>query len=57
MNRIKEPIGVPDATVATDGVKNAAILAAQIIALLHDEIRDKIKDHKSQLTKKVEAVF
>lgn len=34
--------------------ENAAILAAQIIALWHDEIWDKIKDHKSQLAKKVE---
>lgn len=48
------PSGIPVATVAIDGAENEAILAAQIIALWHDEIRDKIKDYKSQLAKKVE---
>lgn len=51
---VQMPSGIPVATVAIDGAENAAILAAQIIALWHDEIRDKIKDHKSQLAKKVE---
>jgi len=51
---VQMPSGIPVATVAIDGAENAAILAAQIIALWHDEIRDKIKDYKSQLAKKVE---
>ncbi|WP_282433843.1 5-(carboxyamino)imidazole ribonucleotide mutase [Desulfosporosinus sp. I2] len=51
---VQMPTGIPVATVAIDGAENAAILAAQIIALWHDEIRDKIKDYKSQLAIKVE---
>ena len=37
------PTGIPVATVAIDGAKNAAYLAAQIIALSDKELSDKIK--------------
>jgi len=46
--------GIPVATVAIDGAENAAILAAQIIALWHYGIRNKIKDHRSQLAKRLQ---
>ncbi len=43
------PSGIPVATVAIDGSKNAAYLAAEIIALGDDELAEKIaEDRKKQ---------
>ena len=40
---VQMPSGIPVATVAIDGAKNAAILAAQIIALGDTELYEKLK--------------
>lgn len=40
---VQMPSGIPVATVAIDGAKNAAILAAQIIALGDSELYAKLK--------------
>ena len=49
------PGGVPVATVALDGAKNAGILAAQIIGS-HDKcVLDKVVTYKEGLKLKVEA--
>ena len=50
---LQMPGGVPVATVALNGAKNAGILAAQIIAISNSEITKKLVDYKSQLEKKV----
>ena len=50
---LQMPNGVPVATVALNGAKNAGILAAQIIAISNSEITKKLVDYKSQLEKKV----
>ena len=47
------PSGVPVATVALNGAKNAGILAAQIIALNNEEVALKLSEFKSKLEKKV----
>ena len=46
---LQMPGGVPVATVALDGAKNAGILAAQILGSHDSEIRDKIIKYKSSL--------
>lgn len=46
---VQMPSGVPVATVAIDGAKNAGILAAQILAVKHPEIKEKIVLHKQKL--------
>ncbi|OGC03817.1 5-(carboxyamino)imidazole ribonucleotide mutase [candidate division WOR-1 bacterium RIFOXYA12_FULL_43_27] len=46
------PPGVPVACVAIDGAKNAAILAAQILALKYPALKEKLKDFKKNLAKK-----
>jgi phosphoribosylaminoimidazole carboxylase PurE protein len=46
---VQMPPGVPVATVAIDGGKNAAILAAQILALKYPELNRKLKEHKQKL--------
>jgi len=50
---LQMPNGVPVATVALNGAKNAGILAAQIIGISDLEITKKLVDYKSQLEKKV----
>lgn len=48
---VQMPPGVPVATVAIDGAKNAAILAAQILALKFPELKVKLKKLKKELWK------
>ncbi len=50
---LQMPGGVPVATVALDGAKNAGILAAQILGSSDKNIQDKIVDYKEGLKEKV----
>ena len=50
---LQMPNGVPVATVALDGAKNAGILAAQIIGLNDNNVAKKLIDYKSKLEQKV----
>ena len=50
---LQMPNGVPVATVALNGAKNAGILAAQIIGISNEVISQKLVDYKNQLEKKV----
>ena len=47
------PGGVPVATVALNGAKNAGILAAQIVAAASEETREAIIAYKQELTEQV----
>jgi 5-(carboxyamino)imidazole ribonucleotide mutase len=51
---VQMPPGVPVATVAIDGAKNAGILAAQILAASDEAILAKVQDYKNQLREMVE---
>lgn len=46
---VQMPRGVPVATVAIDGAVNAAILAAQILAVRDESVRAKIYEFKDSL--------
>ena len=50
---LQMPAGVPVATVALDGARNAGILAAQIIGSQNPEILQKIAAYKEGLKEKV----
>src|SRR6056300_466885 len=50
---IQMPGGVPVATVALNGAKNAGILAAQILGTHDDAIQKRILDYKTSLKDKV----
>jgi 5-(carboxyamino)imidazole ribonucleotide mutase len=50
---LQMPGGVPVATVALNGAKNAGILAAQIISGSNTQVRDKIIKYKASLRKQV----
>ena len=46
---VQMPPGVPVATVAIGGAKNAAVLATQIIATGDDALADKLRSYKQEL--------
>ncbi len=50
---VQMPKGIPVATVAIDGGENAAILAAQIIALAFPEVAEKLEAHKLEMLREV----
>jgi 5-(carboxyamino)imidazole ribonucleotide mutase len=51
---VQMPNGIPVATVAIDGAENAALLAVQILSVGYKGLREKMKDYKKKLAKKVE---
>ena len=50
---VQMPKGIPVATVAIDGGENAAILAAQMIALSNPEVSAKLEEHKLNMLREV----
>ena len=42
LSTVQIPSGIPVATVAVDGAKNAALLAVQIMAVTDKELADKL---------------
>lgn len=50
---LQMPGGVPVATVALNGAKNAGILAAQIISVANTNVRQKIIEYKAGLKEQV----
>ena len=50
---VQMPPGIPVATVGVNGALNAAILAAQMIALSDRDLADRLKDYKSGLKNKI----
>ncbi len=53
MSIVQMPRGIPVATVAIGGAENAAILAAEIIAIYDSRVRDKLKSWRKDLTETV----
>ena len=51
---LQMPAGIPVATVALDGARNAGILAAQIIATGEPEVLEKIVTFKADLAQKIQ---
>ena len=55
LSTVQMPSGMPVATVAINGAKNAGILAAQILSVGDPGLRQKIKDFKQRLAEEVAA--
>ena len=51
---IQMPPGIPVATVGVNGAQNAAVLAAEMMALADEEIASKVENWKAGLGKKIE---
>ena len=54
LSTVQMPGGIPVATVAVNGAKNAAILAAQILALSEPELSDRLKADREAMRRAVE---
>lgn len=52
---VQMPPGIPVATMAINGAKNAGIFAAQVLSTKYPEIREKLDDYKQQLADEVTA--
>lgn len=50
---VQMPSGIPVATVAVDGAKNAAILAVQMLALSDDALAEKLAAAKKSMTEQI----
>jgi len=50
---VQMPAGIPVATVGIGNARNAALLALRIMALKYEELREKLKDYKERMRKKV----
>ena len=49
LSTVQMPSGIPVATVAINGGKNAAYLALQIMGIKHPEIKDKLTAYRKQM--------
>lgn len=54
LSTMQMPPGVPVATVAINGAKNAGILAVQILATSDKELEEKLVEYKKRLAQGVE---
>ena len=52
---VQMPSGIPVATVAIGGAKNAAILAAKILAVSDPDLLQRLKDYSEAMKNEVEA--
>jgi 5-(carboxyamino)imidazole ribonucleotide mutase len=52
---VQMPSGIPVATMAVNGAKNAAIFAAQILAVGNLELTAKLAEHRQAMAAEVEA--
>ena len=53
LSTVQMPSGIPVATVAVDGAKNAAILAVQILALSNDALSAQLSVFKRQMIEQI----
>ncbi len=51
---VQMPSGIPVATVAIDGARNAAILAAQILSIKYPDIAQKLDDMRARMRQELE---
>jgi 5-(carboxyamino)imidazole ribonucleotide mutase len=53
LSTVQMPAGIPVATVAINGAKNAALLAVQILSLRYSELGKRMKEYKRDMAKSV----
>lgn len=54
LSTVQMPSGIPVASMAINGAKNAAIFAAQILAVHDPALSEKLKEHRRQMEREVE---
>ena len=55
LSTVQMPSGVPVATMAVNGAKNAAVLAVEIFAVADQNLQKKLADYRADMVKGVEA--
>ena len=50
---VQMPSGIPVATVALNGAKNAAVLAAQILAVADDDLAAKLDAAREKMARQI----
>ena len=50
---VQMPSGIPAATVAIDGTKNAAYLALEILAIKYEDVKAKLIDERNEMRKAI----
>ena len=55
LSTVQMPSGIPVATVAVGGAKNAAVLAAQILAVSDDALADKLIAGREEMAEQIAA--
>ncbi len=53
LSMVQMPGGIPVATVAIDGAKNAGLLAIEIMAVTDSSLRDKLDTYRAEMARKV----
>jgi 5-(carboxyamino)imidazole ribonucleotide mutase len=53
LSTVQMPSGVPVATVAVDGAKNAGLLAAEILAISDNDLALKLKEMREEMKRKI----
>lgn len=53
LSMVQMPAGIPVATVAIDGAKNAALLAVQMLALNDQALNEKLHEYKKKMAEDV----
>ncbi|WIW71536.1 5-(carboxyamino)imidazole ribonucleotide mutase [Anaerosinus gibii] len=54
LSTVQMPSGIPVASMAVNGAKNAAIFAAQILAVSNPSLQEKLIAHRKQMAEEVE---
>ena len=54
LSTVQMPPGIPVATMAINGAKNAGIFAAEILALNNDNLKIKLADYRAEMAQEVE---
>lgn len=54
LSTVQMPGGIPVATMAINGAKNAALFATEILALREDKFKKKLADYRANMVKEVE---
>ena len=55
LSTVQMPSGIPVATVAINGAKNAAVLAAQILAVSDEALAEKLDAQRVEMAQQIAA--
>ena len=55
LSTVQMPSGIPVATVAINGAKNAAVLAAQILAVSDETLAEKLDAQRVEMAQQIAA--